>query len=83
MTATVDLRWVRTPFPHYWEICVGSCHAATALREDWREQMRRCRKELGFQMVRFHGLLNDDVGLLTSWRGPQRYSYHQRLDDKG
>jgi hypothetical protein len=23
---------------HYWTKCVGSCHAATALREDWRNE---------------------------------------------
>ena len=37
------------PLPHYWTKCVGSCHAATALREDWRAQLTRCRKELGFE----------------------------------
>lgn len=74
--AVVDLLAPTTPFPHYWEICVGSCHAALALREDWRNQLRRCRRELGFQMVRFHGLLNDDVGLLTSWRGPHSTTYN-------
>jgi xylan 1,4-beta-xylosidase len=26
-----------TEFPHYWEECVGSCHAYTALRADYQE----------------------------------------------
>ena len=43
--------------------CVGSCHAATALREDWRKQLKKCREELGFEYVRFHGLLNDDMSV--------------------
>ena len=30
----------------YWEMCVGSCHAATALREDYRRQLTRCAREL-------------------------------------
>ena len=51
----------RTPFPHYWEMCVGSCHAYTALREDYRKQLRRAHGELGFRYVRFHGLLDDDM----------------------
>lgn len=76
MEATVDLLATPEPFRHTWEVCVGSCHAALALREDWRAQLRRCRRELGFQMVRFHGLLNDDVGLLTSWRGPHGSTYN-------
>jgi xylan 1,4-beta-xylosidase len=47
----------------YWTKCVGSCHAATALREDWRAQLRKCREELGFEYVRFHGLLDDDMSV--------------------
>ncbi|MCK4260158.1 MAG: hypothetical protein KAX49_14365 [Halanaerobiales bacterium] len=49
-------------FPHYWELCVGSCHAYTALREDYRQQLRKTRKELGFKYIRFHGLFNDVMG---------------------
>jgi xylan 1,4-beta-xylosidase len=54
-----------TDFPHYWEMCVGSCRAYTALREDYRKQLKRAHDELGFQYVRFHGLLNDDMSVLT------------------
>jgi xylan 1,4-beta-xylosidase len=50
------------PLPHVWEHTVGSCHAPLALRADWQAQLRRCRQELGFRHVRFHGLLSDDVG---------------------
>jgi hypothetical protein len=32
-----------------------------ALRADWREMMIRTRREIGFDMVRFHGLLDDDM----------------------
>ncbi|WPX09024.1 GH39 family glycosyl hydrolase [Anaerocellum danielii] len=47
----------------FWTKCVGSCHATTALREDWRKQLRKCREELGFEYVRFHGWLNDDMSV--------------------
>ncbi len=57
------------PLPHVWEHTVGSCHAPLALRADWQEQLRRCRRELGFQRVRFHGLLCDDVGTHVRHRG--------------
>src|SRR6059058_535173 len=50
------------PLPHVWEHTVGSCHAPLALRADWQAQLRRCRQELGFRHVRFHGLLSDDLG---------------------
>ena len=48
----------------YWNLCVGSCHAATALREDYRKQLTRCQRELGFRYVRFHGLFDDDMSVL-------------------
>jgi xylan 1,4-beta-xylosidase len=48
---------------HYWTKCIGSCHAATALRQDWRRQLKKCREELGFEYLRFHGLLDDDMSV--------------------
>ncbi len=36
-----------------------------ALRADWREQLARAHDELGFRHVRFHGLLDDDMGTLV------------------
>src|ERR687884_2363138 len=64
-----------TPLTHFWEHTVGSDHAPVALRADWREQLRRCRDELGFRHVRFHGLLCDDVGTLVSWKDELVYSF--------
>lgn len=61
----LDVNSQMIPFPHYWEMCVGSCHAATALRADWQQQMERCHKELGFRYVRFHGLFDDDMSVVT------------------
>lgn len=54
----------RKPLNRYWEFCIGSCHAATALREDYRRMLRRCHQELGFQYLRFHGLFNDDMSVV-------------------
>ena len=74
-TFTVDVNQPTTPFPHYWEYCVGSCHAPLGLREDWRSQLRQCHEELGFRYVRFHGLLCDDMSVCTSGRGGVAYSF--------
>jgi xylan 1,4-beta-xylosidase len=63
------------PLPHCWEHTVGSCHAPLALRSDWQEQLGRCRRELGFQRVRFHGLLCDDLGTLVHHGGQLIYSF--------
>ncbi len=63
------------PFPHFWEHTVGSGHAPLALRADWQEQLARCRRELGFRHVRFHGILSDDVGTLVEEEGKRIHSF--------
>ena len=47
VTFSIDPHSAGTPFPHYWEQCVGSCHAVMGLRADWREQLEKCHRELG------------------------------------
>ncbi len=64
-----------TPFLHAWEHTVGSGHATLALRADWQRQLTRCRRELGFRHVRFHGLLSDDVGTLVREEDALVYSF--------
>jgi xylan 1,4-beta-xylosidase len=63
-----DLSQAGTPLSHCWEHTVGSCHAPLALRSDWQTQLARCHRELGFQYVRFHGLLSDDLGTIVCQR---------------
>ena len=74
-TFTCDLTQQGTPFTHSWEYIVGSDHAPIALRADWQDQLRRCREELGFRYVRFHGLLSDDMGTLIGHRDQLLYSF--------
>ena len=62
------------PLPHVWEHTVGSCHATLALRADWQAQLRRCRQELGFQHVRFHGLMSE-AGTVVHHGGRLIYSF--------
>ena len=57
-----------TALPHVWEHTIGSGHATLGLRADWQRQLARCRRELGFTHVRFHGLLSDDMGTLVRER---------------
>lgn len=61
----------------YWSKCVGSGHAALSLREDWRKQLKKCREELGFEYVRFHGLFNDDMSVCKKrFDGIPEYSFY-------
>jgi xylan 1,4-beta-xylosidase len=70
-----DLAEATTPLPHFWEHTVGSDHAPMALRADWQKQLRLCHEELGFQYVRFHGLLSDDMGTLVSENNKRLHSF--------
>ena len=38
---SLDSRLNGSPFVHYWEHCVGSCHAIMGTRQDWREQLEK------------------------------------------
>ena len=46
---SVDLKAPARPYPHYWEFCVGSCHAATLLRKDVQDHIRKAHNEIGFR----------------------------------
>ena len=73
LTFFCDLAEATTPLPHFWEHTVGSDHARVALRADWQRQLKRAHDELGFQHVRFHGLLSDDMGPV--FRNKLHYSF--------
>lgn len=70
-----DTETASSAFPHFWEHTIGSGHAALALRAAWQNQLLRCRKELGFKHVRFHGILSDDVGTLLCEDDKLIYSF--------
>ncbi len=73
---TCDLSQTGRDFPHFWEHTLGSGHATLALRADWQGQLLQARKDLGVRHVRFHGILDDDVGTLTNQMDKLLYSFH-------
>ena len=54
------------PFPHYWKRCFGSGHALLGTRVDWREHLQRARNELGVETIRFHGIFDDDMSVMSA-----------------
>jgi xylan 1,4-beta-xylosidase len=72
---TCNFSQAHKAFPHFWEHTVGSGHALLSLRADWQAQMTRCHDELGFQYVRFHALLSDDMGTLICEEEQLLYSF--------
>ena len=52
-------------FPHFWEQMFGSGRAVLSLRASYRDDMRAVKAATGFRYVRFHGVLDRDVGVYT------------------
>ena len=59
-------------FPFWWNKCVGSGHASLALRKDWQQQILNAKLKFNITQVRFHGILDDDVG---PYNGKNDYSF--------
>jgi xylan 1,4-beta-xylosidase len=68
----IDAAAPTTAFPHFWEQTFGSGHAILALRDSYRQDLRTVRQATGFQSIRFHGILDDEVGLYD----PDRVTQH-------
>ncbi|MFZ6733301.1 GH39 family glycosyl hydrolase [Undibacterium sp. Ji42W] len=75
ITLHCDLNATPTSLRHPWRKCVGSGHATLALRADWQAQLRQAHDDLGFQYIRFHGLLDDDMGTLICQSNQFVYSF--------
>ncbi|MGH9736119.1 MAG: GH39 family glycosyl hydrolase [Candidatus Acidiferrales bacterium] len=59
----VDASAPSHPFPHFWEEMFGSGRATLSLRDSYRRDLREVKGVTDFRYVRFHAILNDDVGL--------------------
>jgi len=75
ITFTADLTSAAIAVRRPWQWCIGSGHATLALRADWQIQLAQARRELGFRHVRFHGILDDDMGTLVCDNGQPLYSF--------
>jgi xylan 1,4-beta-xylosidase len=61
----IDANAPTTPFPHFWEQMFGSGRAILSLREPYRDDLRAVKKVTDFRWVRFHDILDDDVGFYS------------------
>jgi len=60
---TINARDPGTAFPHFWEQIFGSGRAILSLRQSYRDDLGAVRAVTDFDLVRFHGIFMDDVGL--------------------
>jgi len=83
-TVVVDVRASTHPFPHYWERMFGSGRAILSLRESYRRDLRSVKDATGFEYVRFHAILDDEVGLYdedTEGKPVYNFSYIDQIYD--
>jgi xylan 1,4-beta-xylosidase len=59
----VDGKAPSHPFPHFWEVMFGSGRAILSLRENYRQDLRSVKGITDFTYIRFHDILDDDVGI--------------------
>ena len=63
---SIDARAHGRPFPHFWETTFGSGHAVLALRANYQRDLSLMRSATGIGYVRFHGILDNEVGLVAA-----------------
>ena len=68
----VDAKASAHPFPHFWEKMFGSGRAILSLRENYRDDLRAVKQITDFNYVRFHAILDDDVGVYSEDAQGQR-----------
>jgi len=69
---TVDASKQTAGNPKFWAAAVGTGTASLTLRSDLESHYKIGNREAGFQRVRGHGVLNDDIGI---YKSPGQYSW--------
>jgi xylan 1,4-beta-xylosidase len=83
-TIHIDLNAPPRPFPHFWEQMFGSGRAILSMRESYRRDLRATKEITGFRYVRFHDILDDDVGVYSvdkHGRPEYNFSYVDQIYD--
>ena len=62
-TVTIDAAAPAHPFPHFWEQMFGSGRAVLSLRDSYRNDLRAVHEITGFEYIRFHTILHDEIGV--------------------
>ncbi|MEM1216044.1 MAG: glycoside hydrolase [Bacteroidota bacterium] len=62
---TVDVNQIKGPHAKVASKCIGAGRAYEGLRADWQAQLKMTQAECGFEYIRFHGILHDDMAVYT------------------
>jgi xylan 1,4-beta-xylosidase len=73
---SADYRQVKGTRDRFPLLVVGAGRAAEGLRADWQRDLALVHRECGFEYLRFHGLLQDELGVYTEDRqGRPAYNF--------
>ncbi|HLW06580.1 MAG TPA: hypothetical protein VKY45_03390 [Marinilabiliaceae bacterium] len=59
----VDFQQEKGELNKMFKECIGAGRANEGLRADWQKQLLTTKQECGFEYIRMHGLLTDDMGV--------------------
>jgi len=71
----IDFTGNTKPLRHTWSNCVGAGRANEGLRADWQSHLKEAVSCCGFQYLRFHGLLHDDMHVYRLINGIDTYNF--------
>lgn len=72
----VDARAVKGPLNQMHKLVIGAGRANEGLRADWQQQLAEIKRDAGFQYIRMHGLLTDDMGVYRiDGQGKEQYNF--------
>jgi xylan 1,4-beta-xylosidase len=77
---SIDYRRVLGPHNRFPQLVVGAGRAAEGLRADWQRDLKLVHQECGFDYVRFHGLLQDELGVYSEDRNGKTVYNFQYID---
>jgi xylan 1,4-beta-xylosidase len=80
----VDANAASHAFPHFWEQMFGSGRAVLSLRDSYRQNLREVKQITDFEYVRFHAILDDEVGVYdedSQGRPVYNFSYVDQIYD--
>ncbi|MFL6208560.1 MAG: GH39 family glycosyl hydrolase [Pyrinomonadaceae bacterium] len=75
-----DYAKVKGPHNEFFRQVVGAGRAAEGLRADWQRDLDVVHRECGFKYIRFHGLLQDELGVYSADRRGQPVYNFQYVD---
>jgi xylan 1,4-beta-xylosidase len=75
-----DYSRVKGKHDKFFRQVVGAGRAAEGLRADWQRDLDVVHRECGFKYIRFHGLLQDEMGVYSEGKGGQPIYNFQYVD---